>query len=344
MFRTAIPLASAAVIALSAFQVMADDAKAPLAAKIDGDIEITVAEVDTMMANFVQSQQARGMPSGTDFSEMRSQALDYLVQQKLLLREADKNNVTISDAEIDEYAKQRLPPGMTLAQIAERQGMTEAAIRDELRLNLRIPKLIETKFTDIAAPTDAELQAAFDEIKQRQPDFATLPAQVEARHILIKAEKDTSAEDKAAAREKLAEIRTRIVEGKEDFAKLAAEFSDCPSGERDGGNLGMFTRGRMVKPFEDAAFAQDLNVVGEIVETDFGFHIIEVLKRTEAVERTLESERERLSDYVSNQKKSEIAGKFIESLKENAKIEIIEVPTPPAAEAPGERELPAWAR
>ena len=63
-----------------------------------------------------------------------------------------------------------------------------------------------------------------------------------------------------------------------DFAEVAKKNSDCPSKE-NGGDLGVFSRGEMVKPFEDAAFSQDLNAVGPVIETEFGFHIIQVLEK-----------------------------------------------------------------
>ncbi|MCA9482984.1 MAG: peptidyl-prolyl cis-trans isomerase [Nitrospina sp.] len=86
---------------------------------------------------------------------------------------------------------------------------------------------------------------------------------IQARHILV------------ADKEKAEELKTRIVEGGEDFAKLAEEFSECPSKKR-GGDLGWFGKGSMVRPFEVAAFsAQEGEVVGP-VKTEFGWHVIYV--------------------------------------------------------------------
>jgi foldase protein PrsA len=65
----------------------------------------------------------------------------------------------------------------------------------------------------------------------------------------------------------------------EDFAKLAAEYSDDPGSGPNGGDLGWFGKGRMVKPFEDAAFSLPLNQVSEPIKSDFGYHLIEVLEK-----------------------------------------------------------------
>ena len=70
----------------------------------------------------------------------------------------------------------------------------------------------------------------------------------------------------------IADVKTKILEGA-DFAGLAGEISDCPSGSK-GGSLGTFGRGQMVKVFEDVAFGLDVDEVSDIIETEFGFHII----------------------------------------------------------------------
>jgi len=99
--------------------------------------------------------------------------------------------------------------------------------------------------------------------------------QVEAAHILVMhKESDRSSEtrSKEDALALIEEIKTKLAEG-ETFSALASEFSDCPSG-RKGGELGRFGKGQMVKPFEDAAFGLEPGETSDIVETDFGYHLI----------------------------------------------------------------------
>ncbi|MCB0022069.1 MAG: peptidyl-prolyl cis-trans isomerase [Caldilinea sp.] len=94
------------------------------------------------------------------------------------------------------------------------------------------------------------------------------------------------------------EIRQRLVDG-EDFATLAAEYSDDPGSAANGGDLGWFGKGRMVAPFEEAAFALAVNEISEPVKTDFGYHIIEVLERDDAREKDaaqIEQERAQAFD------------------------------------------------
>ncbi len=98
---------------------------------------------------------------------------------------------------------------------------------------------------------------------------------IRASHILLmhqESEGGGADRSRAEALKGIDEIKKRLAAG-EDFADLAAEFSDCPSGQ-DGGDLGHFGRGAMVPEFEQAAFALDVGKVSDTVETDFGYHLI----------------------------------------------------------------------
>lgn len=99
---------------------------------------------------------------------------------------------------------------------------------------------------------------------------------VRASHILLMyagSERSSATRSKEEAASEIAEIRQSLEEG-EDFAALASAHSDCPSA-RQGGDLGRFGRGMMVREFEDAAFALEVGGVSNVVETAFGFHLIQ---------------------------------------------------------------------
>lgn len=100
--------------------------------------------------------------------------------------------------------------------------------------------------------------------------------QVRASHILLMyagSERSTARRSQAEAKQQIGELKTRI-DGGEALAALAQEHSDCPSGQR-GGDLGPFGRGQMVKAFEDTTYGMDVGGVSEVVETPFGYHIIQ---------------------------------------------------------------------
>jgi parvulin-like peptidyl-prolyl isomerase len=98
---------------------------------------------------------------------------------------------------------------------------------------------------------------------------------VRASHILLMyagSARSTATRSKVEAETQIADLETQIANGA-DFAALAKEHSDCPSGQ-SGGDLGQFGRGQMVKPFEDTAFGMEVGDVSGVIETDFGYHLI----------------------------------------------------------------------
>jgi parvulin-like peptidyl-prolyl isomerase len=102
-----------------------------------------------------------------------------------------------------------------------------------------------------------------------------MPDQVQASHILLMyagSARSTASRSRDEAAAEIARLKTEV-DGGADFAELAREHSDCPSGSA-GGDLGQFARGMMVPAFEDAAFGLDVGATSDVVETDFGYHLI----------------------------------------------------------------------
>jgi len=100
--------------------------------------------------------------------------------------------------------------------------------------------------------------------------------QVRASHILLMyagSSRSTATRSKAEAQSQIAALKAQV-DGGADFAQLAQQHSDCPSGQR-GGDLGSFGRGQMVGPFEEAAFSMQVGGTSGVVETEFGYHIIQ---------------------------------------------------------------------
>ncbi len=101
-------------------------------------------------------------------------------------------------------------------------------------------------------------------------------SQVRASHILLMYKgsmRSTASRSKDEALQQITDLKTQIDSGA-DFADLARQHSDCPSSS-SGGDLGSFGRGQMVKPFEDATYSMDVGQTSGIVETDFGYHLIQ---------------------------------------------------------------------
>jgi len=142
---------------------------------------------------------------------------------------------------------------------------------------------------------------------------------VKASHILIKA--DPKADEAAThkAKEKIEKIQKRIKNG-EDFAALAKEFSEGPSAPK-GGDLGYFGPGRMVKPFETAAFNMEPDAVSDIVKTRFGYHLIKVTDKKPANQIALKDVQDKLKQFLKQQKVQKEVEAYVKKLKESALIE-----------------------
>ena len=149
--------------------------------------------------------------------------------------------------------------------------------------------------------TDEEIESLY----RQNFNLYNIPEQRSVRHILIK----TSAEDSEdALSEKLnrAEQVLELAKTGEDFTELAKQFSEGPTGPK-GGDLGSFSRGRMVKPFDDAVFALNEGEISDIVETQFGFHVIKVEKIEPAHTKALEEVKDEITFQLQKQKGNELA-------------------------------------
>jgi len=159
-----------------------------------------------------------------------------------------------------------------------------------------------------------------DYYENNKDEFIT-PEMVKARHILIRTDRNATEMEKKKAKEKAEAILKRI-KGGEDFVKLASEFSEDHGSKPRGGDLGFFPRGRMVKPFEDAAFALKPGEVSEVIESPFGYHIIKVEERKEALLEPYEQAKENIREKLLQEKRTARVNEFLEKATEDAKVEI----------------------
>lgn len=170
------------------------------------------------------------------------------------------------------------------------------------------------------AATDTAIQQTYDDVaKQQKPE-----EEVRARHILVESEPD-------------AQAALKRVKGGEDFAKVANEMSKEPGSK--GGELGWFTKERMVPEFAEAAFKMQPEQISEPVKSQFGWHIIQLEERRQKQFPSLDQVRDQVTRYVVQKSQSEL----ILKLREEAKVERTEPEKPAdAAPAPGpESKAPA---
>jgi peptidyl-prolyl cis-trans isomerase C len=178
-------------------------------------------------------------------------------------------------------------------------------------------RLIEKKFPDEVAVTEEEVRRQYDRDRDR---VFSQPETVRASHILISTEEAQSEEQKAAARKRAEELREAARSDGADFAALAKENSSCPSSAQ-GGDLGFFPReGAMVEPFAAAAFALKTGEVSDVVETQFGYHVIKVTGRKEAKVVPFEEAKIAIEEQIHDGKVAEVRQRYATELKEGAEI------------------------
>lgn len=124
---------------------------------------------------------------------------------------------------------------------------------------------------------------------------------------------------KAESRKKIEDIQQKLRKG-DDFSALAKEYSQCPSGS-EGGDLGYFQRGQMVKPFEQAAFALGPGEVSDIVETKFGYHLIRLADKKPESVVPYEDIKDRIGQYLKQEKAEKDVVSYVQNLEEKAKVE-----------------------
>jgi peptidyl-prolyl cis-trans isomerase SurA len=211
---------------------------------------------------------------------LREQVLNSLINEKLIVAKAIEDSVTITDDEVqqqlDAVIQQRVQQMGGEARLEEMYGMPLSRIkreyRDEMRKNLLSQRLQQQRFGTTQVGRH-EVEEFFQTYKDSLPP---IPDEVELAHIFMKPK--PSEQVKASTRAKMQALLDSLAHGA-DFGDLAKRHSQDPGSAQQGGNLGLVRRGQFVKEFESAAFALAENQTSGIVETELGFHIIQLLER-----------------------------------------------------------------
>jgi len=272
----------------------------------------------TLVTHRVNSQGQQ--ISKDQLDKIRTNVLNNMIDRELLYQDALKNGIKAEDqavnAQLDKM-KKNFPGDAEYQKALEMMNTTEADLRANIAQSMVIQQLIESKITPQIQITEAEKKEFFD----THPELFKTPEQVKASHILIKVDPAASEEDKASARKKIEEVQEKLKKG-EKFEDLAKAYSEGPSNTK-GGDLGYFSRGQMVKPFEDTAFSMKKGEVSDIVVTQFGYHLIQVNDKKPETTASYEEVKDKINDHLKQEKMIESVNAYIKKLKADAKIEIL---------------------
>jgi peptidyl-prolyl cis-trans isomerase C len=322
----AVPTAAqeaAPVAALPAVQPVVPGKKADdagIAVEVDG-VKMTKAQINAELTKRMAKLKGQIPDDKLEQAkaEIRKGLIDSFIKVTLLSREAAAKKITATEkeiAEVMERLKSQLPPGVTMDEFVKKNQIDTAKMRDDIVLSIQVKKLIEKELggTKIKI-TDKEIADYYE----KNRDQFTKTETVHARHILVEKSPEDTKKNLAEKKAKAEDLRKKLLGGA-DFADLAAKNSDCPS-KQAGGDLGTFARGQMVKPFEDAAFSQEKNAIGPVVETDFGFHIIQVLDHQASQVVKLDKDtKQKINAQLENQKRQDVFDGIVKGLKAAANI------------------------
>ncbi len=292
---------------------------AGVAVEVEGS-RLTQAEVDEESGKRMAMFGGQIPPDRieTAKTEIRKGVIDSFITRTLLQREIGKRKIAASDKEIAAVVREittQLPAGVSLKDFLKSNGMDDARMREEIGLNLRVKKLIAQELGAKGRATDKEISDFY----QKNRGQFTQPESVRVRHLLVAAAPEDSEKIRAEKRARAEEYRKQLLAGA-NLADLAAKHSDCPS-KQNGGDLGFFSRGQMVKPFDDAAFSQKKDEIGPVVETEFGFHILQVLEQRKEEVAKLDGEvKKRIGGHLEQQKQQAAFEVLMKKLKKDANI------------------------
>lgn len=259
---------------------------AGLAACGSGDNDDKIAETENGSVTKDEFYEAMKEQSGSD------------VLKELIINEVLEDKYDVSDEEVDEQIdelKEEIGDGFD--DLLEQQGLNEEELRNDLKSNLLQQEALAE-----------DIDISDDEIEDYYENMQT---EIKARHILV--------EDEETAEK----VLDKLDDG-DDFADLAKEYSEDSSAE-DGGDIGFFTVGQMVPEFEEAAYKLDKDEVSEPVQSEYGFHIIEVLDKEDVDEDigSLEDNEKEIRQNIVDQKVDpEEAQAKIQDLVEESDIKI----------------------
>lgn len=225
--------------------------------------------------------QMRLRSSVTDAQASRCAILENLILTQLLVHKGEVDSVEVQEEQVKQYLDYYL--SSDLQQYGSKEALREATgfSYDELkeqydrmiRINL-LSRNVEYQITEVVKVTPAEVTKFFKELPS--DSLPMMPEKYEFSEIVIQPVISEAERDRV--RTQLAELRERVLKG-ESFSMLATLYSQDPGSARKGGELGFFPRGQMVAEFESAAFALKPGEVSPIIETQFGFHIIQLIER-----------------------------------------------------------------
>jgi peptidyl-prolyl cis-trans isomerase SurA len=246
------------------------------------------AVLQSQVLEEVEFRRSRGttlpQPGTAAYDALLSQVLDELVNRVLVLQAAARDTlVQVDDEQVEEIVNEELDRRaesvggqVAFQQALQREGLTLASYREILRSQVRqsqVQQLYVQRALQGADPVDVSEDELLEAFQQARSQLQQRPRTLTFEQVVLAPTPSEAAKEAARAE---AERLLDSIRAGADFADLARSYSDDPGTAENGGDLDWFRRGQMIREFEDAAFALADGQVSDVVETEFGYHIIKV--------------------------------------------------------------------
>jgi peptidyl-prolyl cis-trans isomerase C len=283
---------------------------------------ITEKEVLEAINQLANRQQLDAQQMKEKDTLLFNQAVDNVIATVLLRNEARDKKLTVEPSKTNEAyegIRKRFTSEEAFKQALSAQGLDETGLRKALEENMLVSAAVEAVMAGTPAATEADIKKFYDE----NPKYFDQPEQAHAAHILLRVPPNSAPEQKAEIQKRLEGIRTDIESKKVTFSEAATKNSDDKGSAQKGGDLGFFPRGRMVKPFEDAVFSNPAGTLTPVIETQFGYHLIEVIEIKPAGKMSLAEASDKIKSYLEGKTRQEVIEKHVADLRTKATVEMV---------------------
>lgn len=306
--------------------ILAKDISAIVPA-IDPDsnkIIVITEEFEVSTGEVIQVIHTNFGPRADDLKKMESTRVkqiielnaEKLAEQKLVINAAEEKGISISDSQLDSLIQvqyKQVGGEEVFLNYLKKKGISIEYVRKDIVNAYLMQKYMEYVLNEEAPVSEKDLEDKYRQMIQKDRTASV-------QHILLMT-KGKSAAEKEKIYKEVKKIHTRAKNG-EDFGELAKTYSEDPGSKNKGGLYEDFERGAMVKPFEDAAFSVPVGEISEIVETQYGYHILKVVDRKKE-SRTFEEVKPDLVKQLRKTNEGQLVKNHMEKLKENSGYSMI---------------------
>jgi len=261
-------------------------------------------------------QQGHGL-NETQLSVLRNAVLENLIGRELLFQESLKAGITAPPGDVDSrlaYLETGFPETDAFIGVLSHVGLTPMALERQIRRSMILQRFIDQRIKPRVAIADREVRSFYD---RNQQQFVK-PESIRASHILIKSVPGASEAERRDALSRIEAIRQRLISG-EDFAQLARLYSEGLSGS-SGGDLGYFGCGQMTEAFDETAFSLLPGEISDVVETDYGFHLIQITGKLDESTLSFEEMEDAIRQELKRRRIQKDVVLYIEKLEGTADI------------------------